>query len=424
MPGNAPNDISDICLSLAQARALQLAAMDLLAPPLRVAKKVDVLATLRSMNVLQIDTIYIVARSSYLVLWSRLGDYQPAWLDELLTEGALLEYWLHAACLLPIEGYPYYRWQMLNLEAVGYERTALRLASESVAHIKLIEHVREDGQARASDFDHADGRKGDSWWGWKLDKVRLETLFSAGEIMVKRRDNFRRSCDVRKRVLPPRLLSNAAVRSHDAVNQHWTLATVKAMGLAPARWTSNYFRHAGCVPRPHPDAWVETGALLPIRVENWTNPANVHPDQANVLQAAQKNKLQPSYNTLLSPFDPLVWDRERALTLFNFDYRIECYTPEAKRKYGYFTLPILIFGTLVGRLDAKAHRAEGVFELRAPHLESGVTGDDALAAHIADAVTRCAQWHQTRAVRITQTTPSSFLPKLSHALKQLSATVA
>lgn len=417
MPGNAINDSTDICLSLAQARALQLAAMGLLTPPRRAAKKADVLATIRSMNVLQIDTIHIVARSPYLVLWSRLGDYLPAWLDELLTEGGLFEYWSHAACFLPIEDYPHYRSQMLHLEAVGYERTALRLASEPLAHIELIEHVRENGPVRASDFDHTDGRKGNGWWDWKPDKVRLETLFTAGEIMVKQRDKFHRIYDLRERVLPSHLLDDVAVPSLDAVDQHWTLAAVKAMGIAPARWIGDYFRHAGRVPRPHPDSLVETGALLRIRVEGWASPAYVHTDHTNLLRAAQMNQLQPSYNTLLSPFDPLVWDRERVLTLFNFDYRIECYTPEAKRKYGYFTLPILVCGALVGRLDAKAHRAERVFEVRALHLEASVTADHALAAHIADAVTRCARWHQTPVVRVTQTAPTSFLRKLRSAVK-------
>ena len=425
MPSNATNDAPHVCLSLAQARALQLAAMGLLTPSVRRAKKADVLATIRGMNVLQIDTIHIVARSPYLVLWSRLGDYSPAWLDELLAEGALFEYWSHAACLLPIEHYPHYRRQMLHLEAAGYERAALRLASEPLAHTELVEHVRENGPVRASDFDHAEGRKADvknaGWWNWKPDKLRLETLFTAGEIMVKQRDKFQRIYDVRERVLPPHLLSDAAVPSRDAVNQHWTLAAVKAMGLAPARWIGDYFRHAGRVPRPHPDSLVATGALLSISVEGWAHPAYVHPDHAKLLRAAQDNMLQPSYSTLLSPFDPLVWDRERALTLFNFDYRIECYTPESKRKYGYFTLPILACGALVGRLDAKAHRAQGVFEVRALHLEPGVVGDDALAADIANAVTRCARWHQTPVVRITQTKPTSFLATLRRAVKQQGA---
>ena len=373
MPGDTTNDTTndstDIRLSLAQARARQLAAMGPLMSPRRRAKKADVLATIRSMNVLQIDTIDLVARSPYLVLWSRLGDYWSAWLYELLTEGALFEYWSHAACFLPIKDYPHYRRQMLHLEAFGYERTALRLASAPLEHIELIEHVREIGSVRATDFEHMDGRKADlknsGWWNWKPGKVRLETLFTASEIMVKRREKFHRIYGLRERVLPPHLLIDTLLPSPDAVNQHWTLAAVKAMGLAPARWIGDYFRHAGRVPHPHPDALVETGALLRIQVEGWANTAYVHADHANLLRAAQKDKLLPSYNTLLSPFDPLMWERERVL-----------------------------------------------------HLESGETGDDALAAHIAEAVTRCAAWHQTPVVRITHTTPSSFLPELRRAARQ------
>ena len=118
------------------------------------------------------------------------------------------------------------------------------------------------------------------------------------------------------------------------------------------------------------------------------------------------------------------WCGERALALFNFDYRIECYTPEAKRKYGYFTLPILVRGELVGRLDAKAHRARGVFEVRALHLEVGVTLDDALASDIVAAVVRCANWHRTPTVSITKAAPASLLRKLQQAVKQQNSSPA
>jgi uncharacterized protein len=417
MPKNELPASHDIQLTLKQARALQLAAMGLLTPPRRRARKDDVLAAVRAMNVLQIDTINVVARSPYLVLWSRLGDYNPAWLDELLAEGALFEYWAHAACFLPMQDYPNYRRQMLHLEAAGSVRAALRLASEPLEHIELLEQVRENGPVRATDFEHVDGRKGNGWWDWKPDKLRLETLFTAGELMVKRRDKFQRVYDVRERVLPARLLDDAAVPSDEAVQRVWSLAAVKAMGLAPARWIGDYFRHAGRVARPNPERLVESGALLRIRVETLAAHAYVHPDHAPLLRAAQQNKLRPTYSTLLSPFDPLVWDRERALALFGFDYRIECYTPQAKRKYGYFTLPILVCGALVGRLDAKAHRVDGVFEVRALHLEPTVTADDALARDIIGAVVDCAAWHRTPTVAITRATPSSFLPKLRQALK-------
>ena len=415
-PKAVPKSASAIPLTLSQARALQLAAMGLLVPPKRRANKADVLATIRSMNVLQIDTIHIVARSPYLVLWSRLGEYSPRWLDELLAEGALFEYWSHAACFLPIEDYPQYRSQMLHLEAAGSERSALRLANEPHAHLELLEQVREHGPVRATDFDHVDGRKGNGWWDWKPDKLRLETLFTAGEIMVKRRENFHRLYDVRERVLPPAFVDDDAVPGREAVAVAWTLAAVKAMGLAPARWIGDYFRHAGKAPRPHPESLVETGELLRIEVADWPWPAYVHPDHAAWLRAAQNNKLLPTYCTLLSPFDPLVWDRERALRMFNFDYRIECYTPKVKRKYGYFTLPILVRGVLVGRVDAKAHRADEVFEVRALHLEVGVALTESLATDIADALHRCAKWHQTPTVRVLQTAPAKFLPLLRKAL--------
>lgn len=421
-PTKMPDQPSAIELTIAQARALQLAAMGLGSAPRRAAKKPDVLAAIRTMNVLQIDTINVVARSPYLVLWSRLGDYRAEWLDQLLAEGALFEYWAHAACLLPIADYPLYRRQMLHLEAAGSVRAALRLADDPVAHLDLVERVRAHGPVRASDFEHVDGRKGNGWWDWKPDKLRLETLFTAGELMVARREKFQRVYDVRERVLPSHLHDDAQVPERDAVDRAWTLAAVKSMGVATARWVGDYFRHAGVVPRPHPDNLADSGELRRVRVAGIAAPAYVHRDHAALLRAAAGNALTPTYSTLLSPFDPLVWDRKRALTLFNFDYRIECYTPEAKRKYGYFTLPILVRGELVGRLDAKAHRAEGVFAVRALHLEPNVNATEALATDIAGAIVRCARWHQTPSVRVEKATPSSFLTTLRGAVQVMAIT--
>lgn len=415
-PTSVSKKSGEIHLTLGQARALQLAAMGLLTPPKRSASKADVLATIRNMNVLQIDTIHIVARSPYLVLWSRLGNYSPHWLDDLLTEGALFEYWSHAACFLPMEDYPHYRRQMLHLEAAGSGRSALSLANDPHAHLELVEHVREHGPVRAADFDHVDGRSGNGWWDWKPGKLRLETLFTAGEIMVSRRENFHRVYDMRERVLPQHLLEDNAVPSRETVAVAWTLAAVKALGLAPARWIGDYFRHAGKAPRPHPESLVETGELLRIHISGWPWPAYVHPDHTALLKAAQNQKLLPTYSTLLSPFDPLVWDRERALRMFNFDYRIECYTPAAKRTFGYFTLPLLIRGALVGRVDAKARRTDEIFEVRALHLEVGVALTESLASDIANVLHRCAQWHKTPTVLVLRTAPTKFLPLLRKAL--------
>ncbi len=374
------------------------------------------------MHLLQIDTIHIVARSPYLVLWSRLGDYPRRWLDELLADGRLFEYWAHAACFLPIEHYPQYRRQMLHLEAAGMSRSAERLATDPAGHLDLLEQVRADGPVRAADFEHEDGRSGNGWWDWKPDKLRIETLFSAGEIMVARRENFHRIYDVRERVLPQSLHDDAAVPSRDEVDRTWTLATVKALGVVPARWIGDYFRHAlKTQPRPHPDALVDRGELLKVMVEGWRWPGYVHRDNLALLRASRGGRLKATHCTLLSPFDPLVWDRERALAMFDFDYRIECYTPAAKRRYGYFTLPILVRDELVGRVDAKAHRDDGVFEVRALHLEPGVLIDDMLASDIAGALHRCARWHGTPSVRVVRCQPAAFARPLREAVRALAA---
>lgn len=410
-----------LTLTRQQARRLQLAAMDLATPPRRVARKADVLAAIRRMQVLQIDTIHVVARSPYLVLWSRLGDYAPEWLDALLAEGALFEYWAHAACFIPIEEYPRYRRHMLHLEAAGMHRTAERLAADPVAHLELLEHIAEHGPVRAADFEHEGGRASTGWWDWKPDKLRLETLFNAGELMVTRRERFQRVYDLRERVLPSRWRDDAAVPTREAIHEAWSLAAVKAMGLATARWIGDYFRHSCLTPSPHPESLVAQGKLIRIAVEGLTQPAYVHPDGLAAARRAARDQLPATHCTLLSPFDPLVWHRERALALWDFDYRIECYTPEAKRRYGYFTLPILVRDQLVGRVDAKAHRQAGIFEIRHLHLEPEIAGDAALAQDIAGALVRCARWHRTPTVEVLRTSPRPFARTLRSAVQHVAA---
>lgn len=372
--------------------------MGLLEAPTKRAGKADVIAAILAMHVLQIDTISVVARSPYLVLWSRLGDYEPRWLNELLAEGKLFEYWSHAACFLPIEDYPLYRAQQMNLEAHGFNRTPQRIEADPVAHLNLLEHVRINGEVRAADFEHEGGRKGNGWWDWKPDKLRLETLYTAGEIMVARRENFHRIYDVRERVLPKRFRNDFPLPSREQMFRTFSANAVKAMGVAQARWIGDYFRHAGKVPDPHPDALVDSGELIRVAVEGWKHPGYVHRDHRPLLRRAAANELTACYSTLLSPFDPLVWDRERALATWHFDYRIECYTPETKRKYGYFTLPMLIDGALVGRLDAKAHRRNKVFELKTVNFEANLRSNgrsthSTYLPSIAACVVRCARWH-------------------------------
>jgi len=201
----------------------------------------------------------------------------------------------------------------------------------------------------------------------------------------------------------------------EETRRQFVLRAVKAMGVARAGWIPDYHRTRR--PHPDPEALADRGELLRVRVEGWDEPAYLHPDHLALAQAAASGGLTPTLTTLLSPFDPVVWDRRRALELFGFDYRLECYTPAPKRRYGYFTLPILRRGALVGRVDAKAHRREGVFELKALELEPGVRLSERLAADIAAALTRCAYWHACPQVKLAQAVPAGFGPLLEAALQ-------
>jgi uncharacterized protein YcaQ len=159
------------------------------------------------------------------------------------------------------------------------------------------------------------------------------------------------------------------------------------------------------------------GALISLEVEGWAEPALAHPLNRKLLDDAASGKLKPELTTLLSPFDPLVWDRARARAVFGFDYRLECYTPAAKRLYGYFTLPILHRGALVGRLDAKAHRKEGIFEVKSLYIERGARADDELIVSIAKAIKECADWHKTPTVRVSRSEPKGIARRLLKAIR-------
>lgn len=400
-------------LSLPAARALHLAAQGLLAPMRRRATKDDVLAAIRRMGVLQIDTIHVVARSPYLVLYSRLGAYAPVWLDELLAERKLFEYWAHEACFVPIEDYHLYRHRMIDPEALGWKYSAKWMAEHREQVEQLVEHIRMHGPVRSTDFKRTDGKAG-GWWEWKPEKRSLEVLFTAGRLMIARRHNFHRVYDLAERILPG--WDDTQLPSLAETQQAQLLQAVRALGVAKASWIGDYFRTTKSRPVPDPETLVERGLLLKAKVDGWSVPVYIHPELTELAQAASNGALTSTVTTLLSPFDPVVWDRKRALELFNFDYRLECYTPQAKRIYGYFTLPILHRGRLIGRLDAKAHRVQRVFEIKALYLEPGVRVTQRLVKDIAAALQRCAAWHGTERVEIARCDPRTLRVPLKDAL--------
>lgn len=423
MAGRAPLDRSAaptaLRLSAQQARLLHLGAQGLLNPPGARARKPDVLAAIRRMHVLQIDTIHVVARSPYLVLYSRLGAYDAEWLGELLDEGAVFECWAHEACFAPIDDYPLHRRHVIDRGP----HWSMRIARHQQRYYgkgmrALLEQVRERGPVKTSDFVRVTGKSG-GWWGWKSEKRWLEALFALGELMITRRERFHRVYDLTERVLakPGALASTRpAPPTETETRRQLIINATQALGVTQARWINDYFRSGRRLKDADLDGLVAEGELQRVEVESWQATGYVHRDQMALATRAAAGRLRATQTVLLSPFDPVVWDRERAATLFDFDYTLECYVPAPKRVYGYYVLPILHRGRLIGRLDAKAHRAEGVFEVRALYLEPGSLPSERLAAAVAGALAKCAAWHATPVVKIGRTAPAALARLLRTAL--------
>jgi uncharacterized protein YcaQ len=412
-------------ISLQQARALHLAAQGLLHPAAKTATRKAVRDTISRMQLLQIDTIHVVARSPYLVLFSRLGHYPRNWLEETLANGQVFETWAHEACFAPTgdlllhrtyNRHTRYHWGLIK---------AQKSHTQQRAHLdKLLMHIRDRGAVKSSDFERTEGQGG-AWWGWKDEKRWLEALFATGELMVARRENFHRVYDLTQRVAPQALALEVQDQGADAgwVHRRFIEKAIAALGISQARWVNDYFRMKPRLKDADLDALVEDGTLARVAVEGWDAPGYVHRCHRSLLRQAAKGTLEPTHCTLLSPFDPVVWDRERASTLFDFDYRLECYTPEPKRIYGYFVLPILCRGKLIGRLDAKAHRGEGIFEVKALYAQPGCKWTPTQVQDVALAIIRCAVWHDTPAVRVARTQPVALRTALLGAIKSLQSLV-
>ncbi|MDQ9305214.1 YcaQ family DNA glycosylase [Escherichia marmotae] len=392
-------------ISLADARNLHLAAQGLLNKSRRRASPEDILSTISRISLLQIDTINIVARSPYLVLFSRLGNYSPQWLDESLTRGELMEYWAHEACFMPRSDFRLIRHRMLAPEKMGWKYKDAWM-QEHVAEIEqLIQHIQDNGPVRSADFEHP--RKGASgWWEWKPHKRHLEGLFTAGKVMVVERRNFQRVYDLTHRVMP-HWDDECDLVSQTEAEIAMLDNSARCLGIFREQWLADYYR----LKRPALSAWrdlcAEQQQIIPINVERlgqlW-----LHADLLPLLETALAGKLTATHSTVLSPFDPVVWDRKRAEQLFDFSYRLECYTPAPKRQYGYFVLPLLHRGQLVGRMDAKIHRQAGVLEVISLWLQDGIKPTASLQKGLRQAITYFASWQQATRVTLGRCPPDLF----------------
>ena len=397
---------AEIELSAAQARRVAIAAQGLATA--RPKGRVDVRHLRRALDrvgIVQLDSVNVFSRSHYMPLFSRLGPYPRETLDELTVhqdgQGGrasadrreLFEYWGHEASLIPIDMQPLLRWRMARADDLAWTGVA-RVAKDDPELVKrVLGLVREQGPIRAADVGSPKRvRQAGEMWNWNAGKKALEYLFFSGQVTAERRVNFERLYDLPERVLPAPMLAMPTPPEAEA-QRELLLFAARRLGVATEPDLGDYFR----LPRKDSKArlaeLVEAGALRTVAVEGWSAPAYASADLAVPRRIRAR--------ALLTPFDSMVWARERTERLFGFRYRIEIYVPAPKRIYGYYVLPFLLGDRLVARVDLKSDRQAGVLRVAGAFAEPGVDEDE-VARELADELRLVTEWQGLGGIKVAR----------------------
>jgi uncharacterized protein YcaQ len=357
-------------LSKDEARRIAVAAQSFGARPKSPPGRERLLAMIRKLGLLQLDSVNVLIRSHYLPLFSRLGPYSTKTLDDMNRgrKRALFEYWGHEASLIPLDFYPLYRWRMQ--EAKKWDGMT-RLAREKPGYVAaVLKQVAERGPLRTADLEEGAKSRG-GWWGWGDGKRALEYLFLSGQVTASERRGFERIYDLTERALPADVLRAPAPRIEDA---HRTLLEMaaRAHGVATEFDLRDYYRLPVAETKARLAELIEARVLLPVAIEGWKQQAFLHAE-AKIPRAI-------SAQALLSPFDSLIWMRPRTERVFGFHYRLAFYTPKSKRAHGYYVMPFLLGDRLVARVDLKADRKRGRLQVLGGHAEPKVDMREVLPA--------------------------------------------
>ena len=324
-------------------------------------------------GLIQIDSVNVLVRSHYLPIFSRLGDYDPALLEQAAygRDRILFEYWGHEASLLPVELQPLLRWRMdRGRRGLGTWRRVAQIITDEPGRLEgLRRTIAERGPMASSDFEGARGKG--SWWGWSDVKIGLEALFWCGDITTASRRGFERVYDLPERVLPRAVLATPTPPEEDAQRELVRIAA-RALGIASERELRDYFRLDLADARARVAELADAGELERVQVDG------LRGDRYLTRGARLPRSVDAC--ALLSPFDSLIWERTRTSELFGFDFRLEIYTPQHKRVHGYYVLPFLLGDRLVARVDLKFDRQAGVLRAIATHVEPGVRKRDVTPA--------------------------------------------
>lgn len=318
------------------------------------------------LGVLQIDSVNVFARSHYMPLFSRLGAYDPALFDRVFHSRTThyVEYMAHEATFIPIEDWPLWRFRMEDFRARWSGPDSWMSTNERTLRW-VQDELRARGPLRPSDLRDDAPRERGTWWDWDDVKLALEHLWRTGDVAISGRKGFERSYALAENVIPDAILSQHV--SRDESIRELTRRAARSSGVATQSDLADYhrIRDRGAVSQSVADL-VDAGELVPVTVRGWERGGQAIPTWRH-REAVLPRRIDAA--ALLTPFDPVVWFRDRAQRAFGLDYRIEIYVPAEKRRYGYYSLPVLVGDRIVARVDLKADRATSTLQVQSAWWE-------------------------------------------------------
>lgn len=358
----------------------------------------------------QIDTISVIERAHNHTLYSRVPNFKPSMFNRMLLEGDIFEYWSHAAAYLPINDFKFslpYKRAIKSGQVHWFKNPDKKLMSQ------LLARIRSDGPIRSRDLETTSSNA-TGWWDWKPAKKALEQLFMQGDLMVKDRDGFQKRYDLTERVLPSGI--DSSMPSIEEFASHLIEQQLGCHGFTSLQGITYLRKNPELrqVVKAKIEEGIESGELEPLKLDD----GSIFVIQSGTIDARLprlSNRLQ-----ILSPFDNSVIQRKRLKSLFDFDYQIECYVPAAKRRFGYFSLPLLYRGEFIGRMDCKAHRNNAHLEIKALHLEKQNFDQEKLLAAFTEAVASFTPFQGCDSVALTNVYPKRLTAAFKNALKALS----
>ncbi|MCZ4695351.1 winged helix-turn-helix domain-containing protein [Ancylomarina euxinus] len=393
-------------LSPQQARKLVLLSQGLPAAKPTGTAIDATLSAIEQLGYIQIDTISVVQRAHHHTLWTRNPRYENAHLDQLVASKQVFEYWSHAAAYLPMRDY---RYSLIRKQAIASGEQNHWYTRDEKMMKEVLNRIRLEGPLMAKDFEHTGKKSTD--WGSKPAKRALEQLFMQGELMIPSRQNFHKLYDLTERVLPKGI--DTRLPSSEEYTRFLISRYLQSNGLGQAAEIAYLLKNTKALLASSLQNMLASGQLLQIELAG-----KLYYALEDSLELLNK-PLSRSKLKILSPFDNLLIQRKRMQALFNFDYQIECYVPEAKRQYGYFSLPILWDGQLLARMDCKADRKTAVMHIKHLVLETNLVKTEAFALALSKELSAFMQFNACTSIQVHKTTPVSFKNTLQSVLKGL-----